>query len=141
MDKILAVEISSPEGIILRDTASEVVVPTDQGETVILPLHTPIYIQLSEGEVIVKSEKQETSIAITGGFLEVENNKVTILSDYAIKSEKIERMRAEEAKMRAEEAMRNRAENENMYEAEKDMRRALLELKVADKIRKKQKTM
>lgn len=141
MDKTLSVEISSPEGIVFQGEANEIVIPTVEGEMVILPMHTPIYIKLTEGEVVIKSGKQEFSVAITGGFLEVENDKVTILSDFAIRSEKIERLKAEEAKKRAEEAMKNRKENQDIYEIEKDLRRSLLELKVADKIRKKQRSM
>lgn len=141
MNKTLTVEIASPEGIVFQDEADEVILPTEQGEVVILPMHTPIYIKLTEGEVIVKKGKQEYSVAITGGFLEVNDNKVTILSDYAIRSEKIERLRAEEAKKRAEEAMKNKEENRDLYEVEKDLKRSLLELKVADKMRKKQKSM
>lgn len=141
MNKTLSVEIASPEGIVFQDEASEVILPTVEGEIVILPMHTPIYIKLAEGEIIIKSGKQEFLIAITGGFLEVENNKVTILSDYAIRSEKIERLRAEEAKKRAEEAMKNKKENQDIYKIEKDLRRSLLELKIADKMRKRQKSM
>ena len=132
-------EILSPEGQIFNDAIDEVILPTLQGEIAILPHHAPIFTKLSEGEIVIKKEGKEHYIAITGGFLEVNNNKVHVLADYAVRSEKIEIKRAEEAKKRAEELMKQKGKISEMdfARAEKDLQKSILELKISEKIRKR----
>ena len=91
-------EILSPEGELLKDEVSEVILPTSQGEISVLPNHAPLFTKLIEGEIVVRKDNKDTFIAITGGFLEISKNKVTTLADYAVRSEKIERNYAETAK-------------------------------------------
>lgn len=133
----LNIEIISPEGIVFRDNADEIILPTVQGQIAILPRHAPLFVKLSEGETIIKKDNKEISIAITGGFLEVLNNKISILADYAIKADEIKINRVEEAKMKAEELLKQRKEGVDLTEARTELRRSILELKIADKIRKR----
>ncbi|RJQ25578.1 ATP synthase F1 subunit epsilon [Candidatus Parcubacteria bacterium] len=132
-------EIVSPEGVIFQDQVQEAVIPAYDGEITVLPNHTPLLSRLKEGEIIIKYEKEELLIAITGGFLEINNNNVYISSDYAVKAKDIEIAKAQQAKKRAEELLREKAENVDLTLIEKDLQRSILELKVAEKIRKKQR--
>ena len=73
-------------------------------------------------------------MAVTGGFLQIANNKISLLSDYAVRSEEIDAKKALEAQQRAEEKLKK--EKEHMSDrdyalVQADMRRAILELKVA----------
>lgn len=136
-DKTLHIEIVSPEGIIFEGNADELVIPTIQGEIAILPEHTALFTQLTAGEAIVKKEGKEVSYAITGGFLQIGKNKVSVLSDYAIHAESIQIAKVQEAKKRAEDILAGKISNEDFALAQKDLERAILSLKVAERIRRR----
>lgn len=128
----LHLEIITPERIVYSDDIDMVVVPAVEGELGILPGHTPLFTQIKPGEIKIKKEGQEYFLAITGGFLDVApQSKVSILADYAVRSEEVEIARAEEAKKRAEELMREKKSKQEFAYAEAELRKAILELKVA----------
>lgn len=131
-DKI-DLQIITPEKVIYKDVVDMVTLPAVEGEIGILPNHIPLFTKIKPGEIKVKTEKGEDYLAVTGGFVNVQKGKVTILADYAIRSEDIESERAEEAKRKAEEAMKNKESITNMAIAESELRKALLELKVAQR--------
>ena len=130
---MLQLQIITSEKSVYNDTADAVIIPTIAGEITVLPNHISLVSQIVDGEIVIKKSGKEQRIAITGGFLEVSNNKVTILADYAIRSEEIEIAKAEEAKKRAEKILSEKAEKQNFAEAEAQLRKSLLELKVATK--------
>ena len=129
-------EIVSPTGTIFSDTVEEVSLPTENGEISILAHHVPLFSKLTQGEVKVLKGGKTTRFALFGGFLEVKNNSVSILSDYAVHADSIQIAKAQEAKKRAEEILKSKDENANFIIAEKELQKAILELKVADKIRR-----
>jgi len=131
------VEIISPEGEIFKDSVDEVILPTVEGEIAILPHHAPLFSKLTSGELIIKKSGKEIYVAITGGFLEINNNRANILADYAVKSEKIEIKQAEEAKKKAEDLLKKKEKlsEEDFVLIEKQMQKAILEINVSEKIR------
>lgn len=133
--KKLHLEIVSPERQILTDEVDMVVVPASQGDVGILPDHTPFFSRIRSGEIMVRKGQEQYFLAITGGYLEVLENNVNILADYAVRAEEVEVARAEEAKKRAERLMSERTTREDFAIAEGELRRALIELKVARKRR------
>ena len=128
---VINLQIITPEKVVYSDTVDMVNIPAVEGEIGILPNHIPLFTKIKPGEIKVKKGANEEYLAITGGFVNVQRGKVTILADYAIRSEDIESARAEEAKKKAEEAMKNKESITNMAIAESELRKALLELKVA----------
>lgn len=132
-------EIVSPEGIIFQDEVSQVSIPTTKGQITVLPHHASLFTKLSEGEVEILKEGRLTTIVISGGFLEIKNNSVHILSDYAIRAESIEIAKAEERMRKAKEQMREKEGKKEFVLADKEFRKSILELKIAQKIRKKQR--
>jgi F-type H+-transporting ATPase subunit epsilon len=132
---MFALQILSPLGEIFNESVDEVVLPTDKGEIAILPHHIPLFSKLREGTITIKKNGKNTIIAVVGGFLEVRNDVVTILSDYAIKAENIQAARALEAKKRAEDFLANKQSTADLIMAEKELQKSLLELKVADKMK------
>jgi F-type H+-transporting ATPase subunit epsilon len=107
MDKIIKFEIVTPEKTVLKEDIIEVTVPTQEGEVTILPHHAPLVSTLKPGVLTLK--KQDGSIDVVfvaGGFLEVLQNKVVILADTAERAENIDETKVEEAKVRAEKAMK-----------------------------------
>ncbi len=130
-----AFEIFSPQGEVFSDSVKEVSVPTEKGEISILPNHISLFTKLSEGEIKIYTSKGEKMIAIVGGFLEVKDNKVTILSDYAVKAENIQVALAEAKAKRTQEQMRQKESGVNFALLEKELQRSLLEIKVASKMK------
>ena len=128
----LSVEIVTGEQVVYEnDDVSMVVAPGAEGSLGILPSHAPLVSLLKEGELRVKSGGSEESLAVHGGFLEVVNNKVVILADTAERLSDIDVERAEAARARAEETLRNTTDRADMAEAEAALRRAAIRLRVA----------
>ena len=129
----LLLEIITPEKVVYKDEVDEVVAPTTNGEIAILPGHINLLTQINPGELIVKKGTLEQYLAITGGFLEVNSNKISIIANYAIKAQDIEIIKVTEAKKRAEKLMREKTTTNEMKIAEAEIIKAILELKVASK--------
>lgn len=139
METSFTLEIVSPQGEVFSDSVKEVSVPTDKGEISILPNHISLFTKLSEGEIKIYTSKGEKNVAIVGGFLEVKENKVTVLSDYAVKAENIQVALAEAKAKRTQEQMRQKESGVNFALLEKELQRSLLELKVASKMKARSK--
>lgn len=129
----LLLEIITPEKVIFKDEIDEVIVPTENGEIAILPNHINLLTQVNPGELIIKKGSGQQHLAITGGFLEVQNNKISILAEYAVKAQDIEVALSMEAKKRAEKVMREKSTDNELKIAQAEMIKAILELKVATK--------
>ena len=128
-------ELITPEKSVLSDTVDEITAETVMGQITILPHHVPLLTQIVPGEMIIKKGGKEEYLAVTGGFLEITKEKVIVLADYAIKSEHIEQVKAEEAKQRAEKALAEKGTERDFALAQSELRRALTELKVVQKRR------
>lgn len=126
-------EVITPEKVIYSDEVQEIVVPTLKGQIGILPNHINLLTQINPGEMMIKKGDNLQYLAITGGFLEVQNNKVSIIAEYAIKAQDIEITRAMEAKKRAEKIMAEKATDNDLKIAQAEMLKAILELKVASR--------
>lgn len=133
----LILEIITPEKSVYKDEVAEVVAPTVDGEIAILPNHISLLTQINPGELIIKKGTSNQSLAITGGFLEVSNNKVSILADYAVRVQDIEILRAQEAKKRAEKIMSEKISDNDLRIAQGELIKAILELRVATKHRRR----
>lgn len=134
----LSLEVITPQKVVLKDEADEIIAPTTTGQIAILPNHIGLLTKIEPGELIIKKGNTREFFAITGGVLEVSQNKVTVLADYAVRSEEIEIAKAIEAQKRAEQLMKQAKEKESERDfaiAETELRRAILELKVAHKRR------
>lgn len=138
--KHLLLTILTQEHQLLSREVSSLTVMTTEGEITVLPNHIPLFTKLADGELVYRwkeGEKTEAgSFAVSGGFLDVNpNGTVTVLADYAIRSEDINVARVEEAKKAAEEAMRNKESEKQFRLAEAALRRTLNELRIAEKIK------
>lgn len=133
----LILEIITPEKIVFKDQIDEAIVPTVNGEIAILPHHIGLLTQIIHGGLIIKKNNKDQSVAITEGFLEVSNNHISILANYAISAENINIAKAEEAKKRAEKLMKEKSSDKDFRIAEGELRKAILELKVAYRHRRR----
>jgi F-type H+-transporting ATPase subunit epsilon len=129
----LFLEIITPTKVVLSEEVDEITIPTVNGEISILPNHIDLLTKIKPGEMIIHRNGKIELFAITGGFLEISNNKVSILADHAIRADDIEIAKAEQAKERAEKAMKEKGSERDFVIADAELRKSLLELKVARK--------
>jgi F-type H+-transporting ATPase subunit epsilon len=125
----LQVELVSPERILFSGEADMVIARTvGGGDIAFLAGHAPFLGALDVGMVRIQQPGgPEERAAVHGGFVEVSNNKVTILSDVAELASQIDVDRARAAAERAEQALRG----EHDVEAEAALRRAHVRIEVA----------
>ena len=133
-------EIVSPEGQVFTGEVEQVSVPTESGEITILPHHADLYGKVATGEAIIHKKGKTEYIAILGGFVEVKNGSVTILSDYAVETEKISAAKAREAKERAEHLLKDKESNKDFALIERELQKAILELDIAEKSKRRQRS-
>lgn len=107
-EKIIKFEIVTPERVVYHGDVLQVSVPTKQGEITVLPNHIPLVSTLQPGvlEIVTTDGKREI-LSLSGGFLEVLKDKVVILADTAEMAEEIDVSKAEAARLRAEETIKN----------------------------------
>jgi len=134
---LLKLKIVTPEKLVFEeDEFTSVTLPTENGEITILPGHIPLVSKIAPGEIIAKKKSGEELLVTTKGFLRLnEKGEIFILSDYAVRSEDVEIAKVEEAKKRAEATMKEKVSEKEFALAEADLRRTLLELKVAHRKR------
>ena len=138
MAHTIHVDIVSAEGHIFSGEATMVFAPGSQGELGIAPRHAPLLTTLKAGEVRVQAEGQEEhSFYIGGGALEVQPHLVTVLADTAARARDLDEAAAQEAKQRAEEAVRTRSDKMDIAEAQAELARAVAQLRAIERLRKK----
>ena len=133
----LGFEIVTAERVVYSDEVDVVVAQGIEGQLAILPNHAPLMTMLQPGELMVRKEGEEDSIFISGGFLEVQGNKVIVLADTAERAEEIDTARAEEARLRAEQRVAMPASEADHARAQAAMLRSLMRIKVAQRSRRK----
>ncbi len=127
----IRLEIVTAERQVYSEDVDVIVAPGIDGELGILPRHAPLLTVLKPGEIMVRKEGEESTIAVSGGFLEVLGEKVTILADTAERAEEIDLERAEEALERAQERVSESVSDMDLERALASMRRSQARLKVA----------
>lgn len=133
----MQVEVVSSEERIFSGVADFIVVPTVQGELGIYARHEPIMSLVRPGVLrVTKSEsKEEVLVAISGGILEVQPDKVMILADVAIRSSEMDAERAEKARATALEKLKNSSDEKTQAKAQAALAAAIAELKALDYLR------
>ncbi len=104
----LLLEIVTPEARVYSDTIETVVIPTVEGEIGILPGHIPLLTQIQAGELRVAKNGQTEFLVVGHGFAQVQGDHVSVLAESAITEEKIDVNAVEEARKRAEEALKEK---------------------------------
>ena len=115
----LKLEIVTPDSMVYSEVVDEVGVPTSEGRIDVLPRHIPVIAKLMAGDIMVKINDQIEHLAVGSGFVEVFGDKVSILTDQAIKVEEIDDVEIEAAIKRAQEALEE-GKKSNVDDAEID---------------------
>ena len=133
------VDVVSAEESIYSGEAEFVVLPGVEGELGIYPRHTPLITQIKPGVVRIKvpGQAEEQIVYVQGGFLEVQPDVVTVLSDTAIRAHDLDEAKALEAKRLAEEAMQNRSSTTDIAMAEAELAGAVAQLAAIRRLRRR----
>jgi F-type H+-transporting ATPase subunit epsilon len=128
-DKI-QLEIVTPEKVALREAVDEVTAPGLNGELGILPDHTPLISQLKTGILSYRQGSERKQLHVSGGFVEVQADRVSVLSDVAEKPEEIDLDRAQRARERAERRLAASGDDTDFDRAELKLQRALIRIQL-----------
>lgn len=134
---VMRVEVVSNEQNIFSGEASFVVVPTIQGELGIYPRHEPIMSLVRPGalRLQVPGQAEEVLVAVSGGVLEVQPDKLTVLADIAVRSAEMDQQRAEEAKRAAEASVSQATDDVSRAKVQAALAAAIAELKTLEHLR------
>lgn len=127
----MRLEIATAERVVYSEDVEILVAPGMDGQLGILPNHAPLLTALQPGEIRVVREGEESYMAVSGGFLEVMANRVTILADTAERAEEIDIERAEEAMQRAQERIESSVSAMDLQRALASIRRSQARLLAA----------
>ncbi len=132
------VDVVSAEQEIFSGLAEVVIVPAQMGEVGIYPRHAPMITRIKPGSVRIKIPEQteDELIYVSGGMLEVQPSIVTILADTAIRGADLDEAKALEAKVRAEEAMKDKSSKIDYAKAQAELAESLAQIAAIEKIRK-----
>ncbi|HSY05349.1 MAG TPA: F0F1 ATP synthase subunit epsilon [Steroidobacteraceae bacterium] len=131
------VDIVSAEGELFSGAAAMVFAAGSEGELGIAPRHAPLLTLLKPGEVRVRTpDGEEHHFYVSGGALEVQPHKVTVLADTALRARDLDEAAALAAKQRAEEALRDKSGRISIAEAQAELARAAAILRLLERLRK-----
>lgn len=140
MARTLLCEIVTPEKIVYTNEVEMVIAPTLDGEVGIMPLHAPLVTVLRPGELRVRynDNKDVEWFAVSGGYLQVHQDKVIVLADAAEHSSRIDVDRARHAKELAEQRMTELKERpaearEDADACQADLKWCEIQLQVAER--------
>lgn len=133
MAKKIKLDIVTPEKVAYSDDANMVIARTTAGDIGILPGHAPLIAALVTWPLRIVTDNGEMQISLSGGFIEVQPEKITILANSAELPEEIDVARAETAKERAENRLRSSKDDTiDVARADAALKRAMIRLKVVN---------
>src|SRR5258707_14102166 len=131
------VEVVTAERELYSGEADMVIAPGSEGELGILPRHAALLTTLKVGEMRVRLGAAEEPFFVSGGFLEVSDNVVTVLAETAERAEEIDEARAEAARRAAQERLQQAQSDVERAELEGALERAVARLRVAEVSRRR----
>lgn len=132
-------KIVTPDGVIYEDAVDQISLPTKSGEITVLAHHIPLISVIRSGEIRIQKQNQEVVLAVSSGVLEVrENNEVIVIADTAERAEHIDLERAEAARLRAQELLKQEIFEDDMQFAllQAKMEKELARIRIGKKYKK-----
>ena len=131
MPDTFQLEIVTPTRLLVDEAAEEAQIPGASGYLGILPGHAPLISELGVGIITYKASGETHTLSVAWGFMEVLQDKVTILAEAAERPDEIDTARAQQSKERAEERLKSNDPAVNYDRAEDALKRAETRLDVA----------
>ena len=130
MANTLTLEIVTPDAIVYHDDVHMVTLPGIEGELGIYPLHVALITQIVPGEIIVTKDGRESHLAVGEGLVDITGDNVSIVTDMAIPSDKIDEAKVEEARQRAAARLAEKLSDEEVASVNASLARSLAQLNV-----------
>ena len=130
-------EILTAEGEIFNQEVDLVVLPGIEGELAILPGHAPLVTKLDSGQLLIRAGREEQSLVVFGGFVQVLAHKVTVLADAAERVDEIDEERAKNAMIRAQSRIETVDTDVNLERALSSLRRSTIRLNASARFKRK----
>ena len=135
--KTLQLVIVSAERKLLEADVEAVTAPTSTGEVTILPGHIPLLTRLQTGELVYTEKNRPYSVVISQGFMDITpTGQVTVMVDNAVHEREISLDKAQKAVEEANQTVISTADRRELLMAEASLKRAMLEVRVAQKTKK-----
>ena len=130
MAATLKLEIVTPEAKIFSEDVEMVTLTGIDGEMGILPQHMPLMTQLASGEITARKGAENIFLAVGEGFVQVTREKVSVLTDMAIKADDIDEAKAEEARQKAEARLAQKISDKEVASVQAMLMHATTQLNV-----------
>src|SRR4029077_9254948 len=130
MAATVKLEIVTPEEKIYSEDVNMVTLPGTEGELGVYPNHVPVLTAIKPGELRIVKDGHETAMAVGEGFVEIKGDAVSLLTDMALQSEKIDIEAAEKAVASAQAAMKEDQTPEQLVAIQASLQKALTQLHV-----------
>ncbi|MGI9347405.1 MAG: F0F1 ATP synthase subunit epsilon [Gammaproteobacteria bacterium] len=138
MPNTIHVEVVSSEKSLYAGEAAMVVAPGEAGELGVLPNHAPLLTKIKPGVLKINlPDGEEEFLYVSGGILEIQPDKVTVLADVAERGGGLDESRAEDARRAAEERLRSGVEDMDYAAAQAELAQAVAQLQTIRKLRQK----
>jgi F-type H+-transporting ATPase subunit epsilon len=136
--KTIQVDIVSAEQAIFSGAAEMVIAPGEAGELGILPEHMPLLTRIKPGTVRIRmAGGEEEVIYVSGGMMEVQPDRVTVLADTSVRAHDLDEAKAMEAERLAKEALANRTGALEIAQAQAELAEAAAQIAAIRKLRQK----
>jgi len=130
MANTIKLEIVTPEATVYSKDVDMVTLPGVEGQMGVLPQHVRLMTQLVPGELIVRKDGHDDFMAVGEGLVEVNNERVSIVTNMAIAVDRIDEAAAEEARQRAAARLREKISSEEVASVNASLARSLAQLHV-----------
>jgi F-type H+-transporting ATPase subunit epsilon len=137
MAKTIHVDIVSAEQEIFSGEADVVIAPGEGGELGILPEHMPLLTRVKPGTIRIQKGGEEEIIYVSGGMMEVQPDRVTVLADTSVRAHDLDEAKAMEAERLAKDALANRTGAMDIAKAQAELAEAAAQLAAIRKLRQR----
>lgn len=129
----LNLEVVTPERTVVKEEVEMVICPGSEGEFGVLPHHVSLLSALKIGPLCYRAKGNDEVLFVSGGFVDVNGDKCSVLAESAEKADSIDESRAQKAKERAERRLAAHEADVDEARAEAALQRAIMRLKILQK--------
>ena len=131
------IEILSPQGVLFKGNLSSATFPTASGVITVLPGHANLVTKLINGEIVINNSDGTKRFSVASGFIEIENNHVNVIAEFATQSDEANKQKIENAINLAKTMKEKRKEFVDMSAIESELKKSVVELKSGLGIKRK----
>jgi F-type H+-transporting ATPase subunit epsilon len=137
MANSFTLKLIAPDGIKYESEATEITLPTVDGEITVLPNHMPLITLLKPGEIIIKNSSKTIELATEGGIAEITSKLVKVMADTAEEASDLDELKIAEAKKAAEKRLLEAKSEVDFAEASVAIEKQLAKLNFLQKRKRK----